>query len=170
VNAIAAATAARHRSHLLESAVVRPTVHARRQRESVRTRSRSLGNWRAHPETIRTLGSSPRKATTIVAVAEAVGESLLDLESLAARDDAQATETLTQIPGIGRWTPSTPFCEGSAVYTSSPATTWAPARTSPAGSGVPSRSITQARNARLPAGVPTPGSSKARLVGDSYVV
>lgn len=55
------------------------------------------------PEAIRALGFSLRKATTIVAIANAALESRLDLESLATREDGQVVETLTQIPGIGRW-------------------------------------------------------------------
>jgi DNA-3-methyladenine glycosylase II len=52
---------------------------------------------------IRALGFSLRKATTIVAIADAANEGRLDLESLATRDDAQVVETLTEIAGIGRW-------------------------------------------------------------------
>jgi DNA-3-methyladenine glycosylase II len=55
------------------------------------------------PEAIHALGFSLRKATTIVAIADAALEGRLDLESLAAREDGQVVETLTQIPGIGRW-------------------------------------------------------------------
>jgi DNA-3-methyladenine glycosylase II len=55
------------------------------------------------PEAIRALGFSLRKANTIVAIADAALEGQLDLESLAAREDGQVVETLTQIPGIGRW-------------------------------------------------------------------
>lgn len=57
----------------------------------------------ADPGSIRTLGFSLRKATTIVAIAEAVSEGGLELESLAAHNDEQVVETLTQIAGIGRW-------------------------------------------------------------------
>jgi DNA-3-methyladenine glycosylase II len=57
----------------------------------------------AQPDSIRTLGFSLRKATTIVAIAHAANEGLLDLESLATHDDQHVVETLTQIAGIGRW-------------------------------------------------------------------
>jgi DNA-3-methyladenine glycosylase II len=57
----------------------------------------------AQPSSIRTLGFSLRKATTIVALADAANEGLLDLESLATLDDEHVVETLTQIAGIGRW-------------------------------------------------------------------
>jgi DNA-3-methyladenine glycosylase II len=57
----------------------------------------------AQPDSIRTLGFSLRKATTIVAIAHAANEGLLDLEALATRDDEHVVETLTQIAGIGRW-------------------------------------------------------------------
>lgn len=55
------------------------------------------------PDAIRALGFSLRKATTIVAIADAAVEGRLDLESLATREDGQVVETLTHIPGIGRW-------------------------------------------------------------------
>lgn len=57
----------------------------------------------AQPGSIRALGFSLRKATTIVAIADAVRAGRLDLESLATRDDEQVVEALTQIGGIGRW-------------------------------------------------------------------
>ena len=57
----------------------------------------------ARPESIRALGFSLRKATTIVAIANVADEMQLDLESLAGADDADVVETLTQIAGIGRW-------------------------------------------------------------------
>ena len=57
----------------------------------------------AEPIAIRALGFSLRKATTIVAIADAAVQGRLDLESLATREDGQVVETLTQIPGIGRW-------------------------------------------------------------------
>jgi DNA-3-methyladenine glycosylase II len=57
----------------------------------------------AKPGSIRELGFSLRKATTIVAVANAVSDGRLGLESLATRADEQVIETLTQIEGIGRW-------------------------------------------------------------------
>jgi DNA-3-methyladenine glycosylase II len=57
----------------------------------------------AQPGSIRALGFSLRKATTIVAIANAANEGGLDLEALATRDDKQVVETLTRIPGIGRW-------------------------------------------------------------------
>jgi DNA-3-methyladenine glycosylase II len=57
----------------------------------------------ARPGSIRALGFSLRKATTIVAIADAVNEGLLDLESLATRDDSHVVGTLTQIAGVGRW-------------------------------------------------------------------
>ena len=55
------------------------------------------------PASIRALGFSLRKATTIIAIAHAANEGRLDLESLATHDDQQVIETLTQIAGIGRW-------------------------------------------------------------------
>jgi DNA-3-methyladenine glycosylase II len=58
----------------------------------------------ARPSSIRALGFSLRKATTIVAIADAANEGRLDLESLATCDDEHVVETLTQIAGIGRWT------------------------------------------------------------------
>jgi DNA-3-methyladenine glycosylase II len=57
----------------------------------------------AQPGSIRALGFSVRKATTIIAIANAASEGRLDLESLATRADEQVVETLTQIAGIGRW-------------------------------------------------------------------
>jgi DNA-3-methyladenine glycosylase II len=57
----------------------------------------------AQPEAIRALGFSLRKAATIVAIADAAFDRRLDLEALATRDDEQVVETLTEIPGIGRW-------------------------------------------------------------------
>jgi len=57
----------------------------------------------AQPDAVRALGFSLRKATTIVAIADAALKGRLDLESLATREDEQVVETLTQIPGIGRW-------------------------------------------------------------------
>ena len=57
----------------------------------------------AQPESIRALGFSLRKATTIVAIADAANEGRLDLELLAACDDANVVGTLTEIDGIGRW-------------------------------------------------------------------
>lgn len=61
--------------------------------------------------------------------------------------------------GLGAGAPSTRSCEGSAGCTSSPATMSARERTSRAGSGSRSLSTTPGYNARLPAGVPTRGSS-----------
>jgi len=55
------------------------------------------------PGAVRALGFSLRKATTIVAIAAAALEGRLDLESLATCEDGQVVETLTRIPGIGRW-------------------------------------------------------------------
>jgi len=57
----------------------------------------------AQPDSIHALGFSLRKATTIVAIADAVDAGRLDLDSLATHDDRHVVETLTQIPGIGRW-------------------------------------------------------------------
>jgi DNA-3-methyladenine glycosylase II len=57
----------------------------------------------ARPASVHALGFSLRKATTILAIAEAAGEGRLDLESFAALADEQVVETLTQIRGIGRW-------------------------------------------------------------------
>lgn len=55
------------------------------------------------PDAIRALGFSLRKASTIVAIADAAVGGRLDLESLAAHEDGRVVEMLTQIPGIGRW-------------------------------------------------------------------
>jgi DNA-3-methyladenine glycosylase II len=57
----------------------------------------------AQPGSIRALGFSLRKATTIVAIAEAANGGRLRLESLVTRDDKHVVETLTQISGVGRW-------------------------------------------------------------------
>jgi DNA-3-methyladenine glycosylase II len=57
----------------------------------------------ARPASIRALGFSLRKASTIVAIADAANDGRPGLESLATRDDRDVVETLTQIPGIGRW-------------------------------------------------------------------
>jgi DNA-3-methyladenine glycosylase II len=57
----------------------------------------------AKPGSIRALGFSLRKATTIVAIANAANEGQLDFGSLAIGDDEHVVETLTQIAGIGRW-------------------------------------------------------------------
>jgi DNA-3-methyladenine glycosylase II len=57
----------------------------------------------AQPASIRELGFSLRKATTIVALADAVNDGRLDLESLASQDDEHVIETLTHLDGIGRW-------------------------------------------------------------------
>ena len=57
----------------------------------------------AQPASIRALGFSLRKATTIVALADAAKEGRLDLETLATHDDEHVIETLTQMNGIGRW-------------------------------------------------------------------
>jgi len=47
----------------------------------------------ARPGSIRALGFSLRKATTIVAIADAANEGRLDLESLGTRDDEHVVET-----------------------------------------------------------------------------
>jgi DNA-3-methyladenine glycosylase II len=52
---------------------------------------------------IRELGFSLRKATAIVAIAAAVTEGRLQLEALAEDDDDHVVESLTQVPGVGRW-------------------------------------------------------------------
>jgi DNA-3-methyladenine glycosylase II len=57
----------------------------------------------ARPASVHALGFSLRKATTILAIADAANDGRLDLESLATRADEQVVETLTQIAGIGRW-------------------------------------------------------------------
>jgi len=57
----------------------------------------------AQPGSIHELGFSRRKAATIVAIADAVSQGDLDLDSLDADDDEHAVETLTRLPGIGRW-------------------------------------------------------------------
>jgi DNA-3-methyladenine glycosylase II len=58
---------------------------------------------RAQPPSIHALGFSLRKATTIVAIANAANDGTLDLEALATHDDKHVIETLTQIVGVGRW-------------------------------------------------------------------
>jgi DNA-3-methyladenine glycosylase II len=55
------------------------------------------------PEAIRALGFSLRKATTIIAIATAACQGRLHLESLETCADEHVVETLTKIPGIGRW-------------------------------------------------------------------
>jgi len=57
----------------------------------------------SQPASIRALGFSLRKATTIVALADAAKEGRLDLETLATHDDEHVIKTLTQMNGIGRW-------------------------------------------------------------------
>jgi DNA-3-methyladenine glycosylase II len=57
----------------------------------------------ADPDAIHALGFSARKAATIIAVARAAGPGGGDLERLAGREDREVVETLTSIPGIGRW-------------------------------------------------------------------
>jgi DNA-3-methyladenine glycosylase II len=58
---------------------------------------------RLHPDRLRALGYSNRKATTLLSLARAV-EHGLNLEALRSLDDAAAVEQLEALPGVGRWT------------------------------------------------------------------
>lgn len=55
------------------------------------------------PETLRPLGFSGRKAQYLIDVAGGVASGDLDLEALAALDNASAMEQLIQMRGVGRW-------------------------------------------------------------------
>lgn len=52
---------------------------------------------------LRALQFSNRKASYLIEAARAIDTGALTLAGLAAQDDDQATETLTELPGIGRW-------------------------------------------------------------------
>lgn len=54
--------------------------------------------------TLRTIGITNHKAWSIHALAHKVDEGSLQLENLDALSDAEVTETLTAVPGIGNWT------------------------------------------------------------------
>jgi len=56
------------------------------------------------PEDLRSLGFSRQKGRFLVELARKVMEKKLDLESLAALDDAAALERLRSFKGVGRWT------------------------------------------------------------------
>ncbi len=55
------------------------------------------------PEALRPLGFSGRKAEYIIGVAGAIAAGDLDLEALAALDNAAALENLLRLRGVGRW-------------------------------------------------------------------
>ncbi|MFN8233001.1 MAG: hypothetical protein U0V56_05885 [Actinomycetota bacterium] len=55
------------------------------------------------PRTLREIGFSGRKATTIIELARAVVDGRLDLDGLERLDDAEAVSRLTGVRGIGRW-------------------------------------------------------------------
>jgi DNA-3-methyladenine glycosylase II len=55
------------------------------------------------PQSLRTLGFSLRKATTIVELSRAVVAGRLDLEGLERLADDEIVARLTSLPGIGRW-------------------------------------------------------------------
>lgn len=59
---------------------------------------------RQDPGRLRTLGFSRRKAEALLTLAKAVAEKRLDLEGMAALDDAEATSQLLALKGVGRWT------------------------------------------------------------------
>lgn len=54
--------------------------------------------------TLRALGFSRHKADALLAVAEAAACGSLELEGLAALDDASALQRMQALPGVGRWT------------------------------------------------------------------
>jgi DNA-3-methyladenine glycosylase II len=58
---------------------------------------------RLHPDRLRALGYSHRKAAALLSLARAVAEGL-DLEALRSLDDAAAVVELESLPGVGRWT------------------------------------------------------------------
>lgn len=58
----------------------------------------------APPETLRPLGFSGQKARYLTELAGAVAAGELDLETLAALDNAEAAARLRQLRGVGRWT------------------------------------------------------------------
>ncbi|MCL4804660.1 MAG: DNA-3-methyladenine glycosylase 2 family protein [Anaerolineae bacterium] len=55
------------------------------------------------PEALRPLGFSGRKAEYLIDVAGAIAAGELDLEALAALDNATAVEQLLRLRGVGRW-------------------------------------------------------------------
>lgn len=64
-------------------------------------------------ETLRSFGLSSQKARYGHEIARAQVEGRVDLDNLAALDDAEATAALTAITGVGKWTAETylMFCE-----------------------------------------------------------
>ncbi len=58
---------------------------------------------RLEPASLRTLGFSLRKASTIIEASRAVAGGSLDLDNLAGFGDDEAVSTLTALRGIGRW-------------------------------------------------------------------
>ena len=57
----------------------------------------------AEPSQLRRLGFSVAKARTILLLARQVASGALDLDGLALASAEQATATLIELPGIGRW-------------------------------------------------------------------
>lgn len=55
------------------------------------------------PQQLRGLGFSTNKSRALLGMAEAVHGGELDLEALAALDDAEALRRLVQLRGVGRW-------------------------------------------------------------------
>ena len=58
----------------------------------------------AGAENLQRCGTSMRKVQYMLGVAEAVQSEKLDLSAIAAMDDAQVIQTLTDLKGIGIWT------------------------------------------------------------------
>ncbi len=58
----------------------------------------------AGAENLQRCGTSMRKVQYMLGVAEAVQSGKLDLSAIAAMDDAQVIQTLTDLKGIGIWT------------------------------------------------------------------
>ncbi|MGH8811181.1 MAG: DNA-3-methyladenine glycosylase family protein [Advenella sp.] len=58
----------------------------------------------AGAENLQRCGTSMRKVQYMLGVAEAVQAGKLDLSAIAAMDDAQVIQTLTDLKGIGIWT------------------------------------------------------------------
>jgi len=58
----------------------------------------------AGAENLQRCGTSMRKVQYMLGVAEAVQSGKLDLSAMAAMDDAQVIQTLTDLKGIGIWT------------------------------------------------------------------
>lgn len=55
-------------------------------------------------ETLRSIGLSRQKMTYLYDLAHKVDQGMLQLDTLASRDDAEVMHSLTQVKGIGRWT------------------------------------------------------------------